>query len=388
MACYWPGKSPLDWKLERLSSEFTVFDTVTALNQEPQPDPEVGTDEQLSIVNPVGATEKSVEPKEVIPPAESSSAVKAPAGVPKAKSPGVRAAKPQSSTSQPKPAAGRAAGFRLDESSLLSGGKVLSPSPLPRGAFPQVLQLLGATRRIGGGTVLEISEASQGDRLSPDAARRALDILLRTGLIVRSDGRYRATADAELVDQALITNDLDSLSAIFERFEPYQVLGQALREQGQISRSDAHSVLAAKLGPVGTYESERLPRYHVLLGQAWTNKNTYADGSNRPTDRDATDYFADAFRATATVGLAKVVDLLPAFCEISRMTPWAAKLRIERFVAERLLPGYTFQPAAGGKPIIRDSVVSGSLDDLRVEPVVIDRLHLGERPVFTIGGES
>ena len=63
MACYWPGKSPLDWKLERLSSEFTVFDTVTALNQEPQPDPEVGTDEQLSIVNPVGATEKSVEPK-------------------------------------------------------------------------------------------------------------------------------------------------------------------------------------------------------------------------------------------------------------------------------------------------------------------------------------
>jgi hypothetical protein len=35
---------------------------------------------------------------------------------------------------------------------------------------------------------------------------------------------------------------------------------------------------------------------------------------------------------------------------------------------------------------VRDEVVSGSLDVLIIEPVVIDRLHLGERPVFTVGG--
>lgn len=389
MECYWPGKSPADWRLERLSSEFTVLESVKAMDPEPQPELEASADDTRSRVDAARTAANLVDREEPRPtPAEASSYAKAPAGPTKAKSAEIRAAKRQSSALLSTSAASGAAGFRLDERSLLSGGKVSAPSPLPRAAFPQILQLLGAARRIGGGTVLEIVEASQGDRLSSDAARRALDILLRTGLIVRSDGRYQATADAELVEQALVTNDLDSLSAIFERFDPYKVLGQALHKQGRISRSDAHSILAAKLGPVGTYESERLPRYHVLLGQAWTNKNAYADGSNRPTDRDATDYFAEAFRTTATVGLAKVVDLLPAFCEISRMTPWAAKLRIERFVAERLLPGYTFQPAAGGKPIIRDSVVSGNLDDLRVEPVVIDRLHLGERPVFTIGGGS
>jgi hypothetical protein len=163
-------------------------------------------------------------------------------------------------------------------------------------------------------------------------------------------------------------------------------LGEALRDRGRISRAEVFPLLKTRLGPVGTYESERLPRFHVLLGQAWSAGGTLLDGSNRPTDRDATDAFETAFIATSSVGLAKVVDLLPRFCELTRMSPWAAKRRIDRFVADRLLPGYSFQPAAGGKPVVRDEVVSGSLDALVIEPIVIDRLHLGERPVFTVGG--
>ena len=69
-----------------------------------------------------------------------------------------------------------------------------------------------------------------------------------------------------------------------------------------------------------------------------------------------------------------------------RTSPWAAKRQIEKFVGARVLPDYSFQPAAGTKPITRDETITGTLDDATTVPVVIDRLYLGKRPVFTIEG--
>jgi hypothetical protein len=189
-----------------------------------------------------------------------------------------------------------------------------------------------------------------------------------------------------MIDAALAQEDLDSVSLVMERFDPYRLFLQRLRERGAVPRAEVIETVRELVGPVGTYESERLPRFHTLLGQAWTRDDLIVDGSQRPTDRDAADAFESAFAATASVGIASVADLLPRYCEMTRMSPWMAKRRIQKFVADRLLPEYTFQPAAGRKPIARDEIVRGPLDQFVVEPVVVDRLHLGQRPVLTIEG--
>jgi hypothetical protein len=314
-----------------------------------------------------------------------------PAGSPASDEPRAReeTSTPSAGLSGAEPAVkGSAARAKAARQVKLRTTTVLAPiaTVLPRVSFPQLLRLLGALRRLKSGDAEHVVLASKGEPITLDTARRAFEILRRVRLLDRNGVLMRPTGDAELVDAALRRGDLDAVSAIFQRFEPYRVLSEALRDQGRISRVEVSPLLKTRLGPVGTYESERLPRFHVLLGQAWSASAVILDGSNRPTDRDATDAFEEAFAAVSSVGLAKVIDLLPRFCELTRMSPWAAKRRIERFVADRLLPEYSFQTAAGGKPVVRDEVISGSLDVLVIEPVVIDRLHLGERPVFTVGG--
>ena len=251
-----------------------------------------------------------------------------------------------------------------------------------------MLRLLGIARRLRVGSVEQFVAELRTDPISADKARRPLEILRRMNLIEQVGDRYDVLGDADVVEAMLRADDLDSLSSVMERFVPYRRFLAALKERRRIRRADVASLMQELIGPAGTAESDRLPRFHVLLGQAWTDGDWIVDGSNRPVDRDATDTFEEAFRVSATVGIAKVHDLLFRYCELSSMSPWAAKRQIERFVAGRMLPGYSFQPAAGAKPVTRDEIVAGVLENIEVEPVIVDRLFLGERPVFTIEGPA
>jgi hypothetical protein len=257
---------------------------------------------------------------------------------------------------------------------------------LPRASLPQMLRLLGALRRIRHGSVTDVVNAVEADSMAELAARRALEILRRVGVIDFVGSELHATAEAEKIDSALRGGDLDSISLIFERFKPYKALRERLRAAGSLRRGEVTQLLESSVGAVSNYDGERLPRFHSLLGQAWIKGDLIQDGSQRLTDRDAVDAFVAAFGATASDGFAKVVQLLPIFCENTRMSPWAGKRCIERLVAEKALLAYSFQPSAGTKSVFAGEVIAGNLDQILLEQVAIDRIRLGEQPVFTVGG--
>ena len=365
LECYWAGKTPAEWAAEALLCYFR--------------DDAAATVAQPAVPAPAAADDpEAPRPPLTAPPTTEAAEVA------------------RSDGSTVRPASAERPARTSDQRAATVGGAVpaapkrLVPitASLPRASLPQMLRLLGVARRLHGGTVEQFVAEVRTDPISADKARRPLEILRRMALIEQVGDQYQVRADADVVDANLRSGDLDALSSVLERFAPYGAFLAALRERGRVRRLDAASLVQELIGPAGNAESDRLPRFHILLGQAWTDGEWIADGSNRPTDRDATDTFEEAFRGTATVGIAKVQDLLLRYCELSRMSPWAAKRQIERFVAGRMLPAYSFQPAAGAKPLARDEILAGSLDRVELEPVIIDRLFLGERPVFTIEGPA
>ena len=375
LECYWPNKTPTEWTSEVLLCRFDDG-AVTAV---------VSADDLAPAVADGPA---AYGPAAIIAAGAAASAP--PAAIPPAPAPSNKGAAPIGLDARGQSDAGgnqrRASGATT--ASVAPKRLVPITTSLPRASLPQMLRLLGIARRFRGGSVEQLVAEMRTEPISPDKARRPLEILRRMELIEQVGDRYNVRGDADVVDAMLRAGDLDSLSAVLERFVPYRRWLTALKDRGRVRRFDVASLMQELIGPAGTAESDRLPRFHVLLGQAWTDGEWIVDGSNRPVDRDATDTFEEAFRVSAKVGIAKVQDLLFKYCELSRMSPWAAKRQIERFVAGRMLPGYSFQPAAGAKPITRDEIVAGGLDRVEVKPIIVDRLFLGERPVFTIEGPA
>lgn len=376
--CYWPGKSPDEWRSETLEC-----------SSDEQADHADASAPGVGVASKVAAAARDEATSDAAQGVSETEAVNALAqtaaptqrGRPIATG-GASAAEEKNPKKGDAPA--KAARPTLRRTAKSNGANEISVA-LPRASFPQALRLLGATRRIEGGTASEITATLGEGSMTVDTARRAIEIMRRVGLVRLDGDRFVTTGEAEAVNTALKTGDLDTIAGVMTRFEPYRVLTEAL-ERGFVERSQVVEVLVAALGPVGSYEAERLPRFAILLGQAWTSGDRIRGGARRPTDRDASDAFERSFLATANAGIARVADLLPNFCLATGMSPWAAKRQMEKFVANKLLPDYKFQPAAGGKPVIGDEVLTGSLDDVGTTPVIIDRLHLGERPVFTIEG--
>ena len=379
--CYWPGKTPAQWALEALTGEFP------SAPAPPEADPARAESGEVALTDPEATTS----------PASHVSVLLAPA-----------AKQPRAGTRiQPEPSdyGPEAAGNGNRQAEGVSSGLDGDSGPrrriarasangrqrdqeittaLPRASFPQVLNLLGSVRRVGPATAADIVASTRGGAVTVPTARSALEILRRVGFVELDKMLYAPTASAEAVANALAAADLDAISSMMLRFDAYRTFLDLLQDRGWVARENVIEVLRDALGKIGTYESERLPRYHTLLGQAWTRGDRILDGSQRPTDRDAADAFERAFKDTASEGIADVNDLLPRFCENTRMSPWAAKRRIEGFVKESTLQGYAFQAAAGRRPITRDAVIGGTLDELRLEPVIVDRFQLGQRPVFTV----
>lgn len=379
--CYWPGKTPAQWAVETLIGEFAQAPAPPEADPAADQSIEMAREEAevttfprthvlpvlASLPRPLAA-ETGAEPRQF----DDRSGV---ADRDTQRVENIQSARDKNSDARlglARPSAAR----KLREQEITTA--------LPRASFPQVLNLLGSAQRVGPATVVDIVASTRGDPVTVPTAKSALEILRRVGFLKFDSGSYAPTASAEAAANALAAADLDSISAMMLRFEPYRAFLNVLQDRGTIAREDVIEVLRGAVGKVGTYESERLPRYHTLLGQAWTRGDRILDGSQRPTDRDAADAFERAFKATASEGIASVIDLLPRFCENTRMSPWAAKRRIEGFVRESTLQGYAFQAAAGRRPITHDAVIGGTLDELRLDPVIVDRFQLGQRPVFTV----
>lgn len=263
---------------------------------------------------------------------------------------------------------------------------ISSGAIVPQVSLPQVLRLAASVYTLGKGSLPQILEGMpQAQRLPEGIAKRAIAILARANLVDIREGEISGTPRLDAFDSSLREENLDAASDALTGFRPYGEILSALKSRGILQKGEIHSILTEKLGnPIGKEASERLLRYLVQLGQAWTDAGASCDGSQRPTDAEFVAQFAKSFDATARDNLARVVDFMPELCRSSKMSPWSVNRIIARVAREKLTP-YSFQPAAGGKPSAVDSIVSGSLAEIQEKPVPIDRIVLNGRPILTIG---
>jgi hypothetical protein len=268
------------------------------------------------------------------------------------------------------------------------GPGALSDAALPQASLPTMMRLAG-TALAGPGSLTDLlSRIPERERPTADTAKRGLEILRRAGFISFDGVTITSTADLAELDRALPSGRLDDISAKLERFEPYSLVLQALRERGQLARDEVEIALKRSItAPLAKEASERLLRFSVLLGQSWTDDRIVRDGSHRPSPTEALKGLYFAFRRTSRDGLARVSDLLPAFCRDIRISPWAAERLIADLVVEGQLSELSFQPAAGEKPTGRDQVISGTLQHPELVVIPIDRIAIGGRPVFTVSGD-
>jgi hypothetical protein len=366
LSAYWPGKTPEDWRRERLGVEFYQGSFGGG--------PKAGAPDKHES-DPTSRGGQSVS--EV----SSSSAVETPTEE------GGRASADQRHRTIAE--IGGRAKARLDRHKTAKS-PASGDAYLPRASLVQVLRVGGALRRLRQANLSSVvANIGEADRPTPEIARRALQILERVGAALHEGSEYLATSILDLMNEHLSNENLDALSQLFLRFPPYALVQNVLHDRGDLERSQIEPLLreAAK-GDLNTDAAARFPRFHVLLGQAWTDGEVTVDGSSRPDDATFEAAFRAAFGQLHRDGLAKVSELLPALCSSLRMSPWAAGRRIEDLVISGRLVRFAFQPAAGRKPIVRDKVVSGELDSVTEVAVPVDRLLIAGRPIFTVAGDT
>lgn len=365
LSAYWPEKTPEDWRLERL--EFRSVGAPGAVATEPDPTASRKGAGRASA-NALGGPEPSGD---ALPAIDSNGRRQAPR----------RKAKLQEIADSARARLARHAAAKA---------RAPGDAYLPRASLVQVLKVGGSLRSLKQGDLTAIVENMPSvDRPTPEIARRALQILQRLGAALHEGAEYLATSKLDQMNDELAAQNLDSLSSHFIKFAPYELILRVLQEKERLNKEDVEPILreAAK-SDLNTDAASRLPRFHVLLGQAWTDGDFTVDGSRRPADDEFRVAFSGCFSELARDGLAKVGELLPSLCRTLRMSPWAAARRIDSLVRAGGLEGFAFQPAAGRRPIVKDKVVSGQLDSVTEVGVPMDRLLIAGRPVFTVAGDT
>jgi hypothetical protein len=270
----------------------------------------------------------------------------------------------------------------------------LSKAILPEAAFIQVLRLGGVLLE-GKGTLVElVNRIEERHRPTGRIAPMAIEILIRAGFASLEGDLFTPTDNLILLDDVLAVEDLDEANRLWTNFLPYNLYFSKLRERGSLEISELPIILEKDLGGRPTIEAcERFSRAPVVLGQAWTDKNAdnnsiIRDGSARPPDDAAIESFSHIFEGKARDGLCQIIDLLPDFCRSLKISPWAASKQLQHLVEENLLQEYSFQPSAGKKIAGKDYVVKGRLGGLQTYLVPLDRIQIGDRPIFTISRRS
>ncbi|AZQ67945.1 hypothetical protein EF888_12840 [Silicimonas algicola] len=356
--CYWPGKTPSHWSKEILDCNFSepIADIPTSI-ETPSPASETVQPADVSEKsNASGDAPANDAPNQHVTPSNEDETQNTTTVVDGSVGPSRPRSKPKT-------------------------GPIL-----PRASLPAAMKILGVLMEMGQAQPQEIVAAIP-DVNTTDTVKRALELLQKAELVQQNE-EFAPTADANTVATALEKGDLDTVSRFFNRFEPYAIVQQELQREGRLEKGAVLKLLTDRLGKVGKDEANRLPKYHILLGQAWTMESSIMDGSNRLTDRDAAKAFEISFANTQNEGLAKVYELLMNFCQNNSISPWVAKSQIERLIVEEHLSGFKFESSAGAKPVTRDEVLVGNLTNLASTPIIVDRFHIGERPVLTIGGPA
>jgi len=342
-SCYWPGKQPQDWVGERLH--------VKNLN-----DPSA----EAKPVEPITSGTSNAEG---LKPPE-------PASLPMAND-GSDTLAPSSSAR---------ANLKLS-----TREHVFSDAAIPQSSLPLALRLAGVVYHSGKLTLPELIEELPAES-RPDSGnvRRSLEVCRRAKLISFDGETISAQVGLDHVEIWLQRAELDQISQQFCNFKPYQLILEYLRINQKLHRNDVTQLLMDGLGTeVAKEASKRLVRYHVMLGQCWTDGAVWCDGSRRLDMQSFLEAVDTAYNETARDNVAQISEFLPFFCRTNHVSPWALSRSVQhhaRVLSER----FTFGYAAGGRPTGTDAVITGSLLKLEETSVPMDRFEIGARPVFTL----
>ncbi|MCJ2055095.1 hypothetical protein MKL09_00800 [Methylobacterium sp. J-048] len=360
-SAYWPNKMPHDWHLEKLyiqeSNETIAVPIVEGVQATPTSDPGL---------EPLSATKGPLAQQDLVP------ALPRPIDRPE---------------TLERPHMGE--GVEVLPAPQNPQEIAISSAQLPQASVPQILRLSAVVYDLN--KPLAVSEVIRNlvdDRPTDGVARRALEVMRRTELIRYEGGLIYAGSSLRRLKHYLDIGDLDGISGIFKRFLPYEIILDALVERGSMLRTEVEPLLSDRLGVVGKESSLRVLRYHSCLGQAWTFGDSIRDGSQRLSDRQAISMFLEVFSESCKDGLASVLDVLTQFCIRGRVSPWAAQRQLKRIISEGGFPSLIFQPAAGARPVVSDPVLSGTLESFELTPIPMDRILIGDRPIFTISGTT
>ena len=347
LSCYWPGKQPQDWVAEYLdvrSSDDAGTPAKKAGSASPQP---------------AQAAERT-----------------------DTKAKDARPAKPK-----PVKAEGRTDGTTSPEArpGADAHNPVFSNAAIPQSSLPLALRIAGTLYASGKLTFAELMEKlPDANRPNEANVRRSLEVVRRAELVDFDGETIVSRAELDDVESCLQRADLDRISHQFQNFEPYRVILDHFQQNGELTREHVRGILTAALGAeVAQEASIRLVRYHVLLGQCWSDGAVWRDGSRRPDAPGFLQAFEAAYESAARDNIAQVSEFLPNICRAARISPWGVSRSLQEH-ARALSEKFSFGYAVGGKPTGVDAVISGSLLELEEVPVPMDRFEIGGRPVFTL----
>jgi hypothetical protein len=340
LACYWPGKQPQDWLAENL-------DIREIPQNDAPPIPIAASSSQSEAgLNTTSVGEPKRGKREAQKPAQNLSA----SGTP------------------PDP-----------------DGPTFSNATVPQSSLPFALRVGGILYASGDLTFAQLmKKLAEGTRSDEGNVRRSLEVLRRAQLVHFDNEKIRGGSELVEIESCLQKGQLDLISHQFKNFIPYKVILDHLQEHGELTRDNVRGLLTRALGSeVAREASIRLVRYHILLGQCWSDGAVWRDGSGRLNLAYFMKEFEAAYIQAARDNVAQVAEFLPTFCRSTRMSPWAASRSVQehaRVLSEKFAFGY----AVGGRPTGVDAVIAGSLLQLEEEPVPMDRFEIGRRPVFTL----
>lgn len=349
-SCYWPGKLPQDWTDEHLDVRTIEAGKSSGGDKSEAASPNARGEAKTVAIHRSGDDEME------------------------------RATTMAAERSSP-PKRTSIAHLRSSEANSLT----FSDAAVPQSSLPLALRLAAviyATSRITLKDLLEKIPAPE--RPAAGNAQRALEVLRRSQLIDFDGVTISARSELDALDGNLRRGDLDAVSRQFLNFPAYKVVLDHLREHGELSRDAVRSVLAKGLrAEVAQEASVRLVRYHVLLGQCWSDRASWRDGSNRPDEQTFIRAFGEVYDRVAHDNIARIAEFLPVLCRDLRLSPWAASLYVQQH-ARLLSDSFSFGFAVGGKPSSVDLVIAGSLMEFEEVPVPLDRIDVGGRPALTL----
>ncbi len=217
---------------------------------------------------------------------------------------------------------------------------------------------------------------------SESIAKNGLEILLRIKVVnIKNTGLFKG-ANFQIFESALITNDWDALSNIFRNLPAYDLLMQALGRDGSLPEKQTKE-LKSLLG-ISELAYSRFCLYLTYLAQAYSDGQSFRDGSQRPEDEIVVEKFRTCFTDIQESNMAPIYGLVTRLADTLHIAPPILTRKLSKLVEENRLTEFIFLSAASPRPFKGSPTLNGPLTEARIEENYLDRLQLGQTPVFMV----